>query len=357
MSILDTFSNPSMMHAAVVHLPIAVAMLGLPIAFVCALWAFKTQKRLPSIIVLICYLLLTGTAFVAEETGEDARDHVPSHISSEASDVLNDHESKAELVKVAALITAFFFLLTFLPGESFRNWMWIIGLTGSVLTVLLVAIAAHDGGALVYQFGVGTPYVNEAEATETPEEELVPIREIDMDTARLVDYEEDIWPMVEQYCIECHEDDEPDGDYDMTTIESMMLPGKKEGPGVIPGNPDESSIVSYIRGEKHPRMPKKEPPLSEDELHLFRSWIAAGALEVAAPVAAAPAPVEEVVVVAPPAEEMKETPAPAEEKPAEVKTDEAAFDPFAATGDTKEDAVEEATKEEKSEAAAFDPFG
>ena len=128
----------------------------------------------------------------------------------------------------------------------------------------------------------------------------------------------------------------------------MMLPGKKEGPGVIPGNPDESSIVQYIRGEKNPRMPKKEPPLSEDELHLFRSWIAAGALEVAAPVAAAPAPVEEVVIVAPPAEEMKETPAPAEEKPAE------SFDPFAPSSDTK---VEAPVEEKKEDAAAFDPFG
>src|SRR6185503_18391804 len=54
--------------------------------------------------------------------------------------------------------------------------------------------------------------------------------------------------------------------------------GKKAGPGIVPGKPDESSLVQYIRGlADAPQMPKGSDALSEDELHRIRLWIAAGA--------------------------------------------------------------------------------
>ena len=348
MSILDTFSNPSMMHAAVVHMPIAIAMLGVPIAFVCALWSFRTRNKLPGAIALITYLLLAGTAFVGEETGEKARDKVPVTISSEAGEVLTEHETRAEQIKLVAIVTAAFILLTFVPIDGFRNFMWILGLTASVLTAILTTFAAHEGGALVYQYGIGTPYMDiEKEVDgggEANEEDLIPIRDIDMDAAKLIDFERDIWPMVENYCIDCHEGDTADGDYDMTTIELMTKAGKKAGPGIVPGKPDESSLVLYIRGVYQPRMPKKEPPLSEDELHLFRSWIAAGALSKAAT-----GDTEEEAPAAnfDPFGGDSTDSAPAEEAPSP------SFDPFG--GDSSDAAPAEEKPAE--EAAAFDPFG
>src|SRR5205085_10538036 len=54
----------------------------------------------------------------------------------------------------------------------------------------------------------------------------------------------------------------------------------------VPGKPDESPLVAYVRGLRTPQMPKGNPPLSEQELHLIRLWILAGAQDDSATVAA-----------------------------------------------------------------------
>ena len=44
---------------------------------------------------------------------------------------------------------------------------------------------------------------------------------------------------------------------------------------IVPGKPDASLLVQYLRGLKKPQMPAGGAPLSVDELHLIREWIAA----------------------------------------------------------------------------------
>src|SRR5207249_10469870 len=48
----------------------------------------------------------------------------------------------------------------------------------------------------------------------------------------------------------------------------------------------ESPMVDYLRGLRAPQMPKGNPPLSEEELHVIRSWILAGAKDDSERVAA-----------------------------------------------------------------------
>jgi hypothetical protein len=67
------------------------------------------------------------------------------------------------------------------------------------------------------------------------------------------------------------------GQFEVSTVGTLLQKGKKAGPGVVPGKPEESAIVQYIRGQKEPQMPKGNPPLSEAELHLVRLWILGGA--------------------------------------------------------------------------------
>lgn len=106
----------------------------------------------------------------------------------------------------------------------------------------------------------------------------IAIRSLDPAAAAKVSYARDIKPILLNNCVECHSPEDKKSDFDASTVEALKRKGKKAGEGIIPGKPDESSVVQYIRGlVDGPQMPKGAPALSEDELHLIRLWIAAGA--------------------------------------------------------------------------------
>ena len=127
--------------------------------------------------------------------------------------------------------------------------------------------------ALVGLFLIGSiAFAAEKKKTE------IKIRPIDTAATAKVSFTRDIKPILINACIECHSAEEREGNYEVTSVETLKQKGKKAGAGVIPGKPDESSVVQYIRGiADGPQMPKGSPALSEDELHLIREWIAAGA--------------------------------------------------------------------------------
>jgi mono/diheme cytochrome c family protein len=116
-----------------------------------------------------------------------------------------------------------------------------------------------------------------AGAAEAEKIQAIAIRPIDPTAALKVSYHRDVRPILADHCIECHGADEPKGGYRMTSVAELLKSGKKNGPGVIPGKPDESPVVRYVRGELKPQMPKGNPVLSSDALHTIRQWIAAGA--------------------------------------------------------------------------------
>ncbi len=115
------------------------------------------------------------------------------------------------------------------------------------------------------------------QGAETNKVHPIAIQAIDVTTAAKVSYFRDIKPLLADYCVECHGTTEPEGEYQVGSVAELLKPGKKNGPGVIPGKPDESPVVRYIRGELKPQMPKGSPPVSAEGLHLLRQWIAAGA--------------------------------------------------------------------------------
>jgi hypothetical protein len=69
----------------------------------------------------------------------------------------------------------------------------------------------------------------------------------------------------------------------MTTVEGLLKGGEKYGPAIIPGNPDGSTTIKYVRGELLPRMPKEDVPLDPEQVHILRMWIAAGAIDDSPP--------------------------------------------------------------------------
>lgn len=372
MSLLDTLNNPSMLHAALVHFPIALSVLGVPLVLASAFFYRNATLRLMAVAL---YVLMAVSALVAEETGEDARAQAPADVASEIGHLLVEHEDLGEKVKIIAAITAVLLMMSFIPQETFRRTVALFACFGALMAALLVALAAHHGGELVYVHGVGTgleehiarqPKAEDGEAAA----DWIPIRDIDPTAAAAVSYVRDVQPIFEEFCYNCHESPDPDGAYEMTTVVNLLKAGEKAGPGIIPGEPDESSVVEYIRGIKQPRMPKKKAPLSEDDLHTIRLWISAGAIddsstaETVVPDAVVPAEVVEELPTPGEAEPIEESsvvedaPAadvPVEEMPVEVPDIEAPMNEVPADAAPEVAApVEEAAPAEEE---VFDPFG
>ena len=111
------------------------------------------------------------------------------------------------------------------------------------------------------------------------------VREIVPASAAQVSYARQIKPIFANNCLDCHSAEEQKGGLNASSPSDLIKGGKKAGPAIVPGKPDDSPLVQYLRGLREPQMPKGNPVLSEEELHLIRQWIFAGARDDSASVA------------------------------------------------------------------------
>ena len=113
----------------------------------------------------------------------------------------------------------------------------------------------------------------------------IAVRQIEPATAAQVSYARQIKPILRDNCLDCHSAEEHKGGLDASSVATLFRGGKKAGPAIVPGKPDESPVVQFVRGLREPQMPKGNPPLSEEDLHLIREWIFAGAKDDSASLA------------------------------------------------------------------------
>lgn len=289
--VVQLLDSPEMMHAAAVHLPVAIAVIGLPIALASLLPArLSFPIRWAGI---VCYGLLMTVAYVATRTGEDALELVPNTLPAYMWADINEHESMAERVWIFGAVTASLFLLSVVKAPRIRWTASALALIASMATLGWVIQVGHHGGTLVYKHGLGTPplYVEThryeahvesmtqglsqeevaAAAKKSAEASSAPIQEA---TLRTYTYAQDILPMLQEYCTGCHSPDELEGGLDLTTIKGMLAGGEKSGPAILLGKPDASPLLLYVRGERQPQMPKEEPVLSESNIRILANWVA-----------------------------------------------------------------------------------
>ena len=348
MNITELLSNPSMIHAAIVHMPIAAAFIGLIFVILSAIFHRNNTVRA---LTALLFLIVAASAYVAIESGEDARELVPNTLPDAVWTPLDAHAESAERVLYAGIFTLACLVLSLVRFDMIRIAALLLAAVGAIATNIFCANTGHLGGVLVYNHGVGTPLVHQAapvlpvpspepvvvevptsvmppeaatavpapiEATPVGEPvpaplgaeaaavtdsgDWLPIRDFTPEEAALVSFKRDIWPVINEHCIDCHENPDADGEYDMTTVENMLKAGKKAGPAIVPGKPDESPVIQYVRGMYKPQMPKKEDPLPPETLHTLRMWIAAGAKDDSLESEAVPASVEAIVEVPAPLE-------------------------------------------------------
>ena len=94
-------------------------------------------------------------------------------------------------------------------------------------------------------------------------------------TAADVSFSNDVRPILEQKCLECHGTDTPMSNLDLRTREGMLKGGVR-GAAVIPGDSSESRVYLQISGTEGPVMPMGGA-LSDDEIFTLKDWIDQGA--------------------------------------------------------------------------------
>ena len=104
----------------------------------------------------------------------------------------------------------------------------------------------------------------------------VAIRPLDPVESRTVSFRNQIQPLLSSRCGACHGGTTPAAGLSVGSLAALTR-GGGHGPGIVPGRPDDSLLVRYVRGLQTPRMPLNAPALSVDDVHLLREWIVAGA--------------------------------------------------------------------------------
>lgn len=150
---------PDPLHPAVVHLPIALAVLipGLAILGILLIYKGFLPPRSWALVVLL-QALLVGSGWLALETGEDQEERVERVVAERH---IEAHEEAAERFLLLAAVGLLVSGAGLLPRRA--------GAAGRVATALVTLglLAAgvsvgHSGGALVYEHGAASAYVDAA---------------------------------------------------------------------------------------------------------------------------------------------------------------------------------------------------
>ncbi|MFV1994236.1 MAG: c-type cytochrome domain-containing protein [Verrucomicrobiales bacterium] len=87
----------------------------------------------------------------------------------------------------------------------------------------------------------------------------------------------DVVPILRDYCVGCHNEDDYEGDFSVETFRALME-GGESGWAVEAGDGHGSLLVETLTGRSKPRMPpKKEPKPEAGEIAILKAWIDAGA--------------------------------------------------------------------------------
>jgi uncharacterized membrane protein len=146
---------PDPLHPAVVHLPIAFAIL-VPVVAAFALLAARTglvPTRGWAFVVLL-QALLVGSAWLALETGEEDEERAEKVVAERH---IEAHEERAERLMFGAAAALLVLGAGLAPGRAGA----VARPLGLVLALGVAALAAdvgHSGGALVYEHGAAAAY-------------------------------------------------------------------------------------------------------------------------------------------------------------------------------------------------------
>lgn len=90
-----------------------------------------------------------------------------------------------------------------------------------------------------------------------------------------VSFTNDVFPIIESRCFNCHSGDRIEEGLDMTSY-AGLLAGSDSGAVIIPGEAENSLFVELVASQK---MPKRGAKLTPAMVQLFQDWVNQGALD------------------------------------------------------------------------------
>lgn len=119
------------------------------------------------------------------------------------------------------------------------------------------AFAVAVGVGLAMQSDVSTARVG----TQTP------------DAHEPVSFSSEVLPILEQYCWECHSEQNTELGLRLDSYEGVMA-GSDYGTVIEPGDPDGSLLIDMVEAGD---MPEEGDPVPPELLEVIKTWIAEGA--------------------------------------------------------------------------------
>jgi uncharacterized membrane protein len=301
-------SDPSTRHAALVHLPIAMSLLGVVVAL---LAATTRRSRTLRAVAIIWFLALALSAFMATRSGEQAEGALPAGLPEVAYQRLDQHIDMGERVWIFAIAAAALFAISLASSVTVRATASALALGAALAGAGWTALVGHHGGVLVYEHGLGTAPLREALAAreagaalereaaallEASEAAASEIRAASSDETaaqmasaadhqaqirdpRAVFFREAVLPILAANCQSCHNAVRPKARLDLTSAQGLLAGGRSGTPAVLPGRAEESLLIALLRGS-HPEIDQMPPedPLPSEEIDILVRWVNEGAV-------------------------------------------------------------------------------
>lgn len=278
-SILNALQNPPMRHAMFGHLPIALCVLGLPLALAAAILPRNTTCR---VMAIIAFALLTIAAFVTTNSGDAARAAITRTLPPDVYALIDRHEEMASELWLFGSAVTVLLAVSAVRQPLLRPLAAWLAVVASAATLVWISITADLGGELVYQHGVGSPSPT-ANATTNPANSIAASQPVS-DDPRVAFFRENVQPILAENCQKCHNTAraarDKSGKLDQTSREAI-LKGGRSGPAIVPGKPEESLLIKRVKGQlaDEDRMPPPpNPPLTDDQIAKIEQWIRDGAV-------------------------------------------------------------------------------
>lgn len=267
------WEDPVMRHAMLVHFPIVISCLLIPLSLGAAGWMGRGRGGLAGGCLIGCGLLIIS-AFVAKNAGAAAHTAVDGSTDQHVAEMVHQHGAAAVRVWWLAL-AAGGVLLTSLFGRPV--WQYTIRWLFFLLVLILagyVAWVADLGGHLVYGEGVGMSQAPIERALAAAEQAARPQQD-----PRAAFFLRHVRPILSVHCWQCHTssgDESPAGKLDLTTI-AGLLRGGQSGPVIVVGRPGVSRLIQAVRWEiADLHMPAEKPQLPADDIDVLVAWVRQG---------------------------------------------------------------------------------
>jgi uncharacterized membrane protein len=153
-NLLSTSSLPNL-HALAVHFPVALLSVALLADLACLALRKRVWLDRTAITLYVIGTISAAASFLSGRSASGDMWHFPS----EAQAVLADHQDLGLLTLLAyCIVTVLRGIVTWLAREDWRikiGFFRLLALVASATALVLLALTADRGGALVYQYGMG----------------------------------------------------------------------------------------------------------------------------------------------------------------------------------------------------------